>query len=102
MNLSSEVLGRIDLAVSNVAASLLPDVAYIRHEIAEDWAQGPAVLFRLVIADGLSLLRRKRLYSQSSGALRESFDFDALGLHTYFAYRSVSEQAALKDLEWAA
>ena len=102
MSLSMEDRGKINLAVSNVAAALSPEVAYIRFSIGPDWSDEPAIHFRIVLSDSFSRDGRMRGVRAVERALRDALDFDALGLRTYENYRTTAEQAAMKEPEWAA
>ena len=91
----------LDAAVSEVGQSLAPDVTRIRYEVAEDWSGDPAIFFRVVLSDSAS--RRDylgQIASMVASRLAERLDFDSMGLRAYHNFRSVSEQAGIREEAW--
>ncbi len=91
----------IDEAVAEVARLLAPDVVYIRYHIGEDWNDEWAVYFRALLSDEAAEHRLHEVAKKVRAELAERLDFRALGLRHYTHVRSVSEQAALRNKEWA-
>lgn len=87
--------------VEAAAHSLSPDVVRIRYTVGEDWRGDPAIHFHVVLSDAAS--RRCALPAVTNrveAALHAKLDFDAMGLYPYHNYRSVSEQAQVRDPDW--
>lgn len=92
---------RIDEAVTEVARLLAPDVVHIRYDIGRDWAGDWAIFFRVVLSDEASKERLREAATQVVWRLAERLDFPAMGLFPYHNFRSVSEQAVLREEAWA-
>jgi DNA-directed RNA polymerase subunit L len=92
---------RIDQAVAEVARQMAPDVAYIRYEIGWDWSGDPAIYFRVVLSDAAADKRLREAATQVVRRLDERLDFQSMGLYPYHHFRSVSEQADLREEAWA-
>jgi microcystin degradation protein MlrC len=86
--------------VDRIARELAPDVVRIRFSPGHDWADYPAIYFRIVLSDAaardrlsaVARLVRDRLYDELR--LLES-DY---GPH--FNFRSQSETTKLPDAQW--
>jgi len=92
----------INAAISDVVRKLAPDVQHIRYDIAEDWSGDWAIYFRVVVSDEASAQPRLRdVANKVESGLAERLDFSGMGLLPYFNFRSVSEQAALREEAWA-
>jgi hypothetical protein len=91
----------INAAVSEVVRLLAPDVVHIRYEIDQDWSGDWAIFFRVVLADEASRTRLREVATQVVRELTERLDFSSMGLLPYHNFRSVSEQAALREEAWA-
>jgi len=91
----------IDRAVTEVAERLAPDVQYIRYEIGWDWSGDPAIFFRVVLSDEASQKRLRKVATQVVWHLARLLDFPSMGLFPYHNFRSVSEQAVLREEAWA-
>jgi hypothetical protein len=98
MSLSMEDRGKIDLAVSNVAAAFFPDVLRIGWVLGENYYDSPAIYFRILTRPGFS--RLSKLCGDLQEMLREAVDVDAMGLLAYHDYRSVPEPSWLREPEW--
>ena len=93
--------GRIDKAVRQAEAQLTPDVARIRHSIEDDWSGEPAIYFRVLLADAASREDRLRAITERvREVVMGRVDPYEYGLTPYFRFRSVSEQAELRDRAW--
>jgi hypothetical protein len=88
-------------AVAEVERRLAPDVVYIRYEIGENWYGDWAIFFRSLLSDEAAEHRLHEVAKKVKQLLAERLDFPGLGLYAYYNVRSVSEQAALRDREWA-
>ena len=87
--------------VDRVAQVLAPDVVHVRMNIDTDWADCPALYFKVVISDDAS--RDERL-GEVTNRVRETFktqlDLYSLEPFPYFNFRNQSEQAKLKEPAW--
>jgi hypothetical protein len=91
----------INAAVSEVVRLLAPDVVQVRFDIGQDWSGDEAIFFRILLSDEASQRRLHEVTSQVSGRLDELVDFRSMGLFSYYNFRSVSEQDALREEAWA-
>jgi hypothetical protein len=90
----------IDARIRGLAKRLSPDVVDIKYTISQDWSGDPGIFFRVLISDDAG---SKRLYEVSAKVERKVSEIlDRLDVRDfpYFDYRSVSEQAALRDEAW--
>jgi hypothetical protein len=92
---------QIDAAVAEVATQLKPDVVHIRYEIGPDWSGQWAIYFRVLLSDDAGEKRLREVATQVVWRLADHLDFAALGLFPYHNFRSVSEQAVLREEAWA-
>lgn len=87
--------------VEQMAKTLAPDVVRIRFNPGQDWDGSPAIFFRVLLSDEVSYSDRlSEVASRVAGQI-----FDGLGLAEveatpHFKFRSVKEQAKLKDPAW--
>jgi hypothetical protein len=92
----------INAAVSEVVRLLGPDVVHIRYDIGQDWSGDWAIFFRVVLSDDASSKTRLReVTTEVVGGLEDRLDFSSMGLLPYHNFRSVSEQAVLREETWA-
>jgi hypothetical protein len=87
--------------VDRIALGLAPDVVRIRIREGQDWAEGPALFFRVTMSDEAS--RRDRLWDATElvrTRLSNDLRLEELDHHPYFRFRSNSEQAELQDPAW--
>jgi hypothetical protein len=91
----------IELAIQEVERSLAPDVVHIRYEIGEDWSGQWAVFFRILLTDDAARRRLHEVGSKVEWGLARHLDFPGLGVYPYHNFRSVSEQEAMREPEWA-
>jgi len=81
---------------------LAPDVVQIRYDIGQDWSGDWAIFFRVLLSDEASGRRLREATEQVTGLLAERLDFASMGLFfQYYNFRSVSEQAVLREEAWA-
>lgn len=93
---------RITPAVERAVRALAPNVVRIRYSLSEDWSGEPAIFFRIVLSDDASREARLREIAPAvSSAVLQEVNPEELGLQYYFNFRSVSEQAELKEESWA-
>ena len=93
---------RITPAVDRALRALAPDVVRIRYSLSEDWIGEPAIFFRIVLSDDASREARLREIAPAvSSTVLQEVNPEELGLQYYFNFRSVSEQAHLKEESWA-
>jgi hypothetical protein len=90
-------------AVAEVERKLIPRVVRIRHTLEDDWSGEPAVFLRIVLPDDAT--ESGRLFDITSPICTEIIQqvepLKQWGVLPYFNFRSESEQAQLKDPEWA-
>lgn len=91
----------INAAVSEVVKLLAPDVVHIRYDIGRDWSGDWAIFFRVLLSDEASKTRLREAAAQVVWLLAERLDFPSMGLFPYHNFRSVSEQAVLREEAWA-
>ena len=91
----------INAAISEVVELLTPDVVQIRYDIARDWSGDWAIFFRVLLSDEASKTRLREVATQVVWRLADRLDFPSLGLFPYHNFRSVSEQAVLREEAWA-
>ena len=103
MYLSSAVTkqSEINSAISELVESLSPDVRHIRYDIGRDWSGDEAIFFRVLLSDEASAERLRETATEVVARLAERLDFAAMGLIPYHNFRSVSEQAVLREEAWA-
>ena len=98
----SIILSEIDNGVKAAADALAPDVVRIRYDLSEDWSGAPSIFFRIVLRDdALINADQWELSQRISHRILSEVQSDELGLQPYFSFRSVSEQAQLKEPAWA-
>ena len=92
---------KIGDAVSRAAKALGPDVVRVRHNLGEDWTGEDAIFFRVVLSDRAAVEGQLGAFTQR---VTELIDSEVrpweLGLMSFFAFRSASEQAEMKDQDW--
>ena len=93
----SEIQAAIDVA----ERSLAPDVVHIRYEIGKDWSGEWAIFFRIVLTDDAAKHRLREVATKVERTLYQHLDSPGMGVYSYHNYRSVSEQAALREPAWA-
>ncbi len=91
----------IQAAIDQVESSLAPDVVRIRYEIGEDWSGQWAIFFRVVLSDDAAKHRLREVGAKVVWGLAQHLDFPGLGVFPYHNFRSVSEQALLREPAWA-
>jgi hypothetical protein len=91
----------INAAVSEVVRLLAPDVVHIRYDIGQDWSGDWAIFFRVVLSDDASRTRLHEVATKVVHRLADRLDFSSMGLFAYHNFRSVSEQAVLREEAWA-
>jgi len=103
MSLPSAVTKQPDIrtAVSEVERLLAPDVVQIRFDLGRDWSGDQAIYFRILLSDEASKARLRQVTTEVVRGLADRLDFAAMGLFAYHNFRSVSEQADLREEAWA-
>jgi hypothetical protein len=96
--MSPETSGKIDLTVSNVAASFYPGVLAIGWEFREDWSGEECIYLRVVFSDLLDRMGQINTARAVSDAFIGRLES---GLRTYFNYRTKAECLKFRDPEWA-
>jgi hypothetical protein len=97
--------------VKKVEKKFRPDVVRISYEIRENWMGDPAIYFRVLLSDEAADRFTTAVVSKTSTGhelprhVRDAIDalIDPLGkwgLFPHVSFRSVSEQAYLKDKDW--
>ena len=91
----------IQAAISEVERSLADDVIRIRYEIGEDWSGQWSIFFRIVLTDDAAKRRLLEVRKRVVRGLDQQLDFISMGVYAYHNFRSVSEQAAMREPAWA-
>ena len=91
----------IQAAIREVERDLAGDVVRIRYDIGEDWSGQWAIFFRVVLTDDAARRRLRDIANKVVLALAQQLDFPGMGVFPYHNFRSVSEQAALREEAWA-
>lgn len=93
----------IATAISKFERGLKPDVVYIRHNVGYDWSGDPALFLRIVLSDEASDEDHRRATGMriSSEIYEKLKPQERWGLLPYFNFRDESEQAEMRDKEWA-
>jgi len=93
----------IDSAVHRVESKFAKEVDHIRYSLGENWVGAPSIFFRVVVRDEASRGDHElyELSNKVSISLMNEAKTDENGLYAYFDFRSMSEQAKLKDPAWA-
>ena len=97
--------------VKKVEKMFKPDVVRIGHTIRENWMGDPAIYFRVLLSDAAAkkfvdaVTNRREGGRELPEKIKEAMEkqVDPLGkwgLFPHFNFRSVSDQAYLKDKEW--
>ena len=89
-----------DQAVSEVVQEMAPDVVYIRHNIAQDWDGDWAVYFRVLLSDEAAKTKLRQVTTKVESLLDARLDPLSMDLFSYFNYRTVSEQADIREESW--
>ena len=93
---------QIAATVQKAAKALAPDVVRIRYKMAPDSTGDDAIYFRVLLSDRAS--REDKLFETTERIERRILDIvkprEKYGLEANFNYRSVSEQAQLKEAAW--
>ncbi len=88
----------VDLSqkIAALAASLAPDVLYIRWNEGKDWEGKPALFFRVLLSDDAGQCNKTfdRIQRSVVALLSEDQRFP------YFNFRTESEQRELNEPEW--
>ena len=93
--------GLIDTGVAKASNALAPDVLRSRYSLGEDWSGSAAVFFRVILLDNASLRKHLREAAQRvTSTVFNEVRPDELGLQVHFTFRSVSEQAKLREEAW--
>lgn len=99
---------QLERAIKTVEAQFPDKIERIRFSVGEDWADDPALFFRILLKDSSDTEivwrgddRGRRVFDLSrliTDALRKEVNVD--DLQPYFTFRSVSEQEKLRDPKW--
>ena len=94
-------LQEIDDVVDEVERTM-PDVAWVRYKIGNDFYGDPAIFFRIVLTD--EACKADVLYP-SSQRVSEAIEsrilpYQRWGLYPFFNFRSLSEQQVDEDPAW--
>lgn len=92
----------IEAGVQRAAQALAPAVVRIRYDFGSDWTGDPSIFFKIVLADEAAKKPRLSDTAQRiSLILMREVKAEEQGLHAYFNFRSLSEQAQLNEPAWA-
>jgi hypothetical protein len=91
----------LDSEIRNVENSFSSQVVHIRYSLDEDSSGAPAIYFRVLVRDEFApIVHLREIVLKISIALMNAAATDRNGLHPYFQFRSVSEQARIRDPDW--
>ena len=89
-------------AVERAARALAPTVVRIRYSFEDDWTGDPSIFFRIVLSDeAFKEDRIGKVTWDIQQLVEREVKPEEQGLHAYFNYRLVSEQAELNEPAWA-
>ena len=79
------------------------EVVRVRYNIGTDWLGDPALYFRVVLADSVSV--DAKTFVDAAERVRETFwaqlqSLENWGLFPHFNFRSTTENAQLNDPKW--
>ena len=88
--------------VEQAIQKLGPEVVRVRYNVGDDMSGDRSIFFRIVLSDDASREARLREIAPAvSSTVLQEVNPEELGLQYYFNFRSVSEQAQLKEESWA-
>ena len=94
--------GQIAAALRRAERILAPDVVRIRYNFANDWTGDPSIFFKIVLSDDASQkAKRSETAQRVAVTILDEVKAEDLGLHSYFNFRSLSEQEKLNEPAWA-
>ena len=98
--------GQITAALRRAERILAPDVVRIRYNFANDWTGDPSIFFKIVLSDDASQKAKRSETAQRVAItilneILNEVKAEDLGLHSYFNFRSLSEQEKLNEPAWA-
>jgi len=94
--------GQITAALRRAERILAPDVVRIRYNFANDWTGDPSIFFKIVLSDDASQkAKRSETAQRVALTILNEVKAEDLGLHSYFNFRSLSEQEKLNEPAWA-
>lgn len=99
---------QLERAVKDVEAQFADKIERICFSVGEDWTNDPALFFRVLLKDSPDIqtgwedeVRRRSLVALSHLVTNTlTTEAHADELQPYFYFRSVSEQAKLRDPAW--
>jgi hypothetical protein len=92
----------IESGVQRAVRVLAPAVVRIRYSLDTDWSGDPSVFFRVVLSDEASTKAQLSEIAQRVAlTILNEVKAEELGLHSYFNFRSLSEQESLREPAWA-
>jgi hypothetical protein len=95
-------VNQIDSGVQKAERALAPAVVRIRYSLDSDWTGDPSIFFRIVLSDEASgKAQLSEIAHRVALAILNEVKPEELGLHSYFNFRSLSEQEQLKEPAWA-
>jgi len=94
---------QLESAIKKAIRKLGKDVVRVNYSVGTDWADDPAIYFRVVLTDAASrddklLATANRVEAILSDDLRP---YENWGLLPYFNFRRNSEQRERNDPEWS-
>ena len=88
--------------VERAANALARTVVRIRYDFGEDWTGEPSIFFRIVLTDeAVKQSKLNEIANTITDILAREVNADEMGLHSYFNFRSATEQAQLREPTWA-
>lgn len=93
--------GEVDAAVRRAEDALAQSVVRIRYGLDSDWTGDPSIFFRIVLTDEAAKIPKlNEVANAVSFILMREVRPEEQGLHSYFNFRSESEQSQLKEPAW--
>jgi microcystin degradation protein MlrC len=86
--------------IDRIAATFAPDVVRIRMMTGYDWADYPAIFFRVILSDDAARNRLRVVTNAVRDRITEEFRLRETDHHPYFRWRSESEQETLREPSW--
>jgi hypothetical protein len=93
---------QVESGIQRAKRALAPAVVRILYNFGSDWTGDPSVFFRIVLSDeASSKAQLSEIAQRVALTILNEVKAEELGLHSYFNFRSLSEQEELKDPAWA-
>jgi hypothetical protein len=91
---------QIEQAVAEVLRQLSPSVERIKYDVAEDWSGETTVWFKILLSDEAAKRESLRQIAPRVRRILNDRIIPTLDIFPAFEFRSVSEQAEMKEPRW--